>query len=390
MPFEQIFDDQTSSSRKLAQKDYLQAGLFPVIDQGMNKVGGWSNNIDLVFEGTLPAIIFGDHTRIIKYVSSPFVQGADGIKVLVPRSKFVDARFAFWALKTIDLPDKGYSRHMKFLRSSEFPVPPLAEQRRIVARIEALFARTRRARADLERVKLLAKRYRKHLRQSCFDAEALGWPVKKLSSVTENHDGRRVPLKEADRAKRRGRFPYYGASGPIDTIDDFLFDGHYLLVSEDGANLLARSTPIAFQVHGRFWVNNHAHVISPKSPILLPFLEHAIESLDLSSVVTGSAQPKLTQKALNNLPVPLPSLEEQEATGKKIDRANRSSAIAESNASRALALLDHLEKSILTRAFRGELVPQDPNDEPAEAALARARPAPAQAKPRGRRTRQPA
>jgi len=80
-----------------------------------------------------------------------------------------------------------------------------------------------------------------------------GWVATLLADVTQNFDGQRVPIKADDRAKRHGQYPYYGASGPIDTIDDFLFDGSFLLVGEDGANLLARSTPIAFLATGQFW-----------------------------------------------------------------------------------------------------------------------------------------
>jgi type I restriction enzyme S subunit len=211
---------------------------------------------------------------------------------------------------------------LDWLKAYEIPLPPLAEQRRIVARIEALFARTRRARTDLLRVAPLARHYGKRCAAVALDADRNGWPTATLATVTENHDGRRIPIKEADRAKRRGKYPYFGASGAIDQVDDFIYDGDYLLVSEDRANLLSRSTPIAFRASGRFWVNNHAHVLQPKKGFSLDFLEHVIEAIDLSPFVTGSAQPKLTQKALNALVVPAPSLDKQERSAKHVGRAN--------------------------------------------------------------------
>ena len=155
--FDVAFSDQTSSDRKLPQKDYQATGQFPVVDQGATLIGGWTDDTSLLYRGQLPVLIFGDHTRIVKFIESPFVQGADGVKVLVPQRSIIEPKFAYWALKTLELPDKGYSRHAKFLRASLIPIPPMAEQRRIVARIEALFARTRRARADLERVAPLSR-----------------------------------------------------------------------------------------------------------------------------------------------------------------------------------------------------------------------------------------
>ncbi len=138
-----------------------------------------------------------------------------------------------------------------------------------------------------------------------------GWAWSTFGEVCENHDGRRVPVKAADRKVMSGSYPYYGASGIIDHVDDYLFDGVYLLVSEDGANLLARSKPIAFEASGKFWVNNHAHVVTAREGIVQRYVLHAIERLDLSSYVSGSAQPKVTQANLAKVPIPVPPLPEQ-------------------------------------------------------------------------------
>src|SRR5262249_49456107 len=100
-----------------------------------------------------------------------------------------------------------------------------------------------------------------------------GWCWASVDQLTVNFDGQRVPVKAEDRAARQGEYPYYGASGVIDSVDDFLFDGSYLLIAEDGANLLSRSTPIAFQATGRFWVNNHAHVVQCLAGMPLVYLE---------------------------------------------------------------------------------------------------------------------
>ncbi|MDQ7778704.1 MAG: restriction endonuclease subunit S, partial [Planctomycetota bacterium] len=200
-----------------------------------------------------------------------------------------------------------------------------------------------------------------------------GWVWTVLGDITRNLDGRRVPVKDDDRANMQGPYPYYGASGVIDTVKDFLFDGDYLLIAEDGANLLARSKPIAFQAHGKFWVNNHAHVVQTLGRMPLAFLEHFLNSISLKFAITGSAQPKLTQANMNRLPVSLPPTLEQERIVEEL--ARRFSAVdeAEKAVNKGLRQAERLRQSILKRAFEGQLVPQDPNDEPAEKLLARIR-----------------
>ena len=134
-----------------------------------------------------------------------------------------------------------------------------------------------------------------------------GWRDTRFGDVTLNFDSIRVPVKEADR--RTGKYPYYGASGVIDHVEGYLFDGTYLLVAEDGANLLSRSTPIAVLAHDKFWVNNHAHIIQGNGKdALTEFLCYWLAENDISGFVTGSAQPKLTQDALNRIPINIPSL----------------------------------------------------------------------------------
>lgn len=185
------------------------------------------------------------------------------------------------------------------------------------------------------------------------------WGVVTFGALTINHDGRRVPVKASDRKQRRGLFPYYGASGVIDHVDDFLFDGDFLLVSEDGANLLARVTPIAFRAQGRFWVNNHAHVVEAKPGVLDAYLEMAINGRDIQGFVTGSAQPKLTQAALNALPIFLPSSAEQAVIVRHVERLL---ALAESFKKRidvASKAVSRSSQAVLAKAFRGELSAPD-------------------------------
>src|SRR5579884_1285520 len=137
------------------------------------------------------------------------------------------------------------------------------------------------------------------------------WPEKLLGDLIDNFDSIRVPIREIDR--KPGPFPYYGASGIVDYIDDYLFDGEYLLIAEDGENLRTRNTPIAFLARGRFWVNNHAHIVRGNGSADTRFLMYALVATDINGYLTGSTMPKLTQDNMNRIPILAPPMEEQRA-----------------------------------------------------------------------------
>jgi len=308
------------------------------------------------------------------------------------------------------------------LRRVRIPLPALDEQRRIVAKLDALRARSRRAKDSLDAVPALLDRLRQSILAAAFrgdltadwreqnpdvepatellkririerrkrweEAELAkltakgkppkddrwkqkyvepqpvdeselpelpdGWCWASVDEVAECQDGRRVPLKREDRATRQGPYPYYGASGIIDTIDDFLFEGAHLLLAEDGANLLSRSTPIAFDADGRFWVNNHAHVLLPL--ISRDYLREALNSLDLAQSVTGTAQPKLTQAAMARLPVPLAPTAEQTPILLKIAAMRSAERATTATSIELTTAVGTLDSAILAAAFRGELL----------------------------------
>jgi type I restriction enzyme S subunit len=135
------------------------------------------------------------------------------------------------------------------------------------------------------------------------------WTTLPLRERVINHDKRRIPVRSSERES--GVYPYYGASGVVDHVSGFLFDGTYLLVAEDGENLRSRKTPIAFLAHGQFWVNNHAHVIEGNADNDTRYLSYALEAADVGGFITGSAQPKLNQDALGRIPINAPGLAEQ-------------------------------------------------------------------------------
>lgn len=143
------------------------------------------------------------------------------------------------------------------------------------------------------------------------------WEVIPLLNLCENLDSKRIPITSSDR--ETGDVPYYGASGIVDYVKDYIFDEPLLLISEDGANLLARSTPIAFSISGKTWVNNHAHVLKFNNIYTQRFVEFYINQVDISQYITGAAQPKLSQANLNKICIPCPNIEVQEEIVRAIE-----------------------------------------------------------------------
>ena len=182
-----------------------------------------------------------------------------------------------------------------------------------------------------------------------------GWEWYKFSDIVENHDKDRLPIKATDRESMQGKFPYYGSTGIIDYVNQFIYDGEYLLISEDGANLTVRKYPIAFIAYGKFWVNNHSHVVKAKNTITTnKFIEMYFATLSLDQYITGSAQPKLSQKKLNTIPIPLPPLPEQQRIVSKLDllfeKIDKSIALHQKNIDEANVFMG----SVLNDVF-GEL-----------------------------------
>lgn len=135
--------------------------------------------------------------------------------------------------------------------------------------------------------------------------------LRKFSELTINFDKERIPLSSSERESKKGKYPYYGAQGIIDYVDEYIFDGEYLLIAEDGENLNSRSQPIANVVLGKFWVNNHAHIVKTNSKCEIHYLCYLLNNINISGYITGSAQPKLNQYNLNNMVLEIQDYETQ-------------------------------------------------------------------------------
>ncbi len=167
-----------------------------------------------------------------------------------------------------------------------------------------------------------------------------GWEIKRFDALCENLDSRRKPITASER--QAGIYPYYGASGIVDYVADYIFDEDILLVSEDGANLLMRSTPIAFSVSGKVWVNNHAHVVRFEKMSMQKYIEVFFSLVDISDQITGSAQPKLNQAKLNAMMIPVPEDKLLEDFLLLIEQVDKSKVIVKKALDEAQTLFDSL------------------------------------------------
>ncbi|OHY98772.1 restriction endonuclease subunit S [Salinicola sp. MIT1003] len=313
---------------------------------------------------TLPGVVCGYHLSIAR--PHPSIIG-------LFLKHYFDSRSAksYFAVSANGLTRVGLSQYAS--DNLPTPLPPIEEQATIAAFLDHETARIDALVEEQQRLIELLKEKRQavisHAVTKGLDpdvpmkdsgVEWLGevpahWVVAPIKMFFNFLDGKRIPLKSEDRGGRQGEFPYYGASGVIDWIDGFIFDKDHVLVSEDGANLLARSSPIAFVAKGRYWVNNHAHILEPIDANLEYWAE-VIENLDLSIHVTGSAQPKLTSEALGSIAVASPpSSDERLKIKEKITGADKVTKELIKEAVDGIKLLQERRSALISAAVTGKI-----------------------------------
>jgi restriction endonuclease S subunit len=444
--YDESVDTISDQGRRVDQARYLKDGCVPVIDQGEAFIGGYTDDESKRYEGPLPIIVFGDHTRRVKYVDFPFVVGAQGVKLLMPRECWFPKFFSY-LLPTLDIRDRGYSRHFQFIRKLEFPLPPLAEQRRIVAEIEKQCTRLDAAVEALKRVRANLKRYRASVLKAACEGRLVpteaglaraegrdyepadvllqrtrnartkksnarrgrhnlddlaetaslgvlpeGWIWTSLSELADIQGGIQ---KQPSRRPVRNPYPFLRVANvlrgrldltEIHRIELFgdentklrLQPGDLLIVEGNGSRseigrMAIWDAQISDCVHQNHIIR--ARLLGGTLPAYLSAYWNAPNGsqcvFDIASSTSGLYT--LSVGKVSRIPVPLPPLAEQRRIVAEIERRlsviEEIEALANANLKRA----ERLRQSILKRAFEGNLVPQDPNDEPASVLLERIR-----------------
>jgi len=361
--FLEAFEDATRGHTKTKQRDYLPVGRIPIVDQGKELIGGYTDNEAAVSHVELPVIVFGDHTRCIKFVDFEFGPGADGVKILKPRDG-IDPRYAYHCVRTVQIPDGGYSRHFKFLKETRIPLPPIDEQRRIAAVLD---------RADAVRAKRRQAVTAYHTLSQAIFVDMFGDPRLGTSVPLADH----VEIVTKGTTPTSVGFDFADSGVPFVRVQDLVggtvdVDAIELFISDETHRALRRSilkpadvlVSIAGTI-GRIAVVpkdapemncNQAIALVRTAPGLVPeYLQawmntgHAQQQM-IGSRVTGTIS-NLSLTRIRDLRLPVPQLTEQRDFAARIAQLNQ----VVGKASAHMTGLASLFSSLQQRAFRGDL-----------------------------------
>lgn len=253
--------------------------------------------------------------------------------------------------------------HLEEIRELIIPIPTIKEQEKIASILSTVDEQIDNVDALIEKNKELKKGLMqtlltKGIGHTKFKKTEIGeipeeWEVKKLECVFEILDSMRKPIKASDREKIEGDIPYYGASGVIDWINDYIFDEELILLGEDGENLNSRNSDLAFKISGKTWVNNHAHVfrVINKKECNIDFMVYYLEAKDYSIYIAGSAQPKITQAQCRKFLLPLPKKEEQDKIASILSEVDEKIAKYENKKQ----MLEELKKGLMQQLLTGKI-----------------------------------
>jgi type I restriction enzyme S subunit len=364
--FTKAFKDMTGGQTKIPKGDYLESGDIPIIDQGQDLIGGYTNERQAVCDIRLPCVVFGDHTKIFKFVTKPFALGADGVKVLSEANN-IDPKFAYYFLNTLNLPNVGYSRHFRFLKRTFFPLPPLEEQRRIAAILDKADGVRRKRKEAIRLTEELLKstflemfgdserNFREHYGQDCF------LPLEKCierfidyrgKTPTKGNSG--VPLITAKIIKNgriqppnefiaRENYDSWMRRG-LPQLGDVLFTteaplGEVAQVDDPDIALAQR----VLLMRGKSNILDNTYLFGT---LQSSFVRDQIERRSTGSTVKG-----IRQKELRKVVIPIPPI--------VLQRKYASFAVSQQKCTDRQKLLfkesENLFNSLLQRAFRGEL-----------------------------------
>ena len=365
LPFVDVVKDSTAGNAKIAKNDYLESGVVPIIDQGQELIGGFTNDLSKIVGVELPVIIFGDHTRIFKFIETPFVLGADGAKILEPKVDYIDKKYLFHYLNQLKIESAGYSRHYKFLKEFNIIVPPLEEQKRIAAILDKADAiRQKRQKAieladEFLRSVFLdmfgdpvtnPKGWRVHKCQDIFQRITVGVVVKPSSYYVENG----VPALRSLNIKSYGiednNLVYISKESNESILaKSRVFEGDLVLVRSGQPG---KTAVVTKKYDG---VNAIDILIATpiKNKILPEYFAFFMNSVGGKNIVVseqrGQVQQHFNVGSLNAAEVPVPSLELQNKFSKIFN------AIKSQYFFKDIEDFSHIFNSLSQKAFSGEL-----------------------------------
>ena len=342
LPFLDVFKDASGGNIKTPQTEFLEEGEIPVVDQGQRLVAGFVNDRSRICKAKPPVIVFGDHTRALKYVDFEFAMGADGTKVLVPKVES-DTKYLYYALTAMKIPAAGYSRHYKLLKETKIPLPPLNEQTRIAGildAVDALRAKRREALAQLDT-----------LLQSTF-LDMFGEPVTNPMAWERKPLGEVISIRSGDGLVSKdmapdGKYPVYGGNGINGYHDSFMFEEPRIVLGRVGVYCGA-----VHLTRPRAWVTDNAlYVHTFIQPVDTTYLVAALKMANLNQYAGRSAQPLISGNRIYPVEILIPPVDLQHRFAAIVEAVEQQKASQRAH----LAELDTLFASLQSRAFRGDL-----------------------------------
>ena len=387
------FDNHTDSKKKIKQKDYLVKGKLAVVDQGQELIGGYTNDVEKSYSGALPIVIFGDHTRCIKFVDFPFAQGADGVKVLRPKPFYLPKAF-YYALQSVNIPNLGYRRHFPLFNKFSIPLPPFTKQQRIVDRIESLFTKLDEAKEKAQAVMDSFETRKAAILHKAFTGELTAkWRRTHGLSLDTWKEVAADSLFEYVTSGSRGWAKYYDESGAVfirmgnldhGTIElDFSDIQHVKLPNKaEGQRSRIRKNDILISITADVgmvglvrnddfegYINQHIAlarpVMSESAEFIAWYLVSDIGLKQMQEKQRGATKVGLSLNDIRALQLKIPLIEEQNEILKVIKMWIGKEQQSQEAAEAVLDQIDLMKKSILARAFRGELGTNDPSEESA-------------------------
>ncbi|MFK5986115.1 MAG: restriction endonuclease subunit S [Pseudomonadota bacterium] len=399
LPCGETFQQISTSNIKVKTKDTLSTGLYPVVDQGASKLAGYINDADKVIKIEKPICIFGDHTRIIKWIDFDFVPGADGTKILVSNS-YLNERFFYHQLRSLEILDRGYSRHFKYLKESNFRIAPLNEQIRIANKLDSMLANVDAAQARLDKIPTILKRFRQSVLAAATSGELTkswngrnkksSWRTERLIDVIESKPRNGKSPKGVDyetniknltlSAITKGHF----VDGKFKYVDLVVPEDSHLWLKKNDI-LIQRANSIDYVgVSAIYDGEDNAYVYPDlimkcraNDKVLTKYLHYSLSSENVrkyfrnNATGTSGNMPKINQAIVSSAPIHLPATNEQKEIVRRVESLFTLAKKVEKQYSAAKARTNRLTQSTLAKAFRGELVPQDEHDEPASELLTR-------------------
>lgn len=354
-----------SPENKTKQKDYVKEGSLAIVDQGQALIGGYSDDISKQVLCDLPVIVFGDHTRAVKYVSFPFGAGADGTKILQPK-ECITPKFLYYGTQylVLTMPDRGYARHYQYLEKLDLPVPSLAEQEHIVSRIEEMFSQLDAGVETLKKTKAQLAVYRQAVLKEAFDSISNKVP---FASITESRLG-----KMLDKEKNTGTLQKYLRNINVrwlsfdlsDLLEMRIEEGEKdkysirkgdLVICEGGEPGRCAVWEDPESIFYQKALHRMRFVDGSNPKFYMYYLWFAAQTGLLKSYFTGTGIKHLTGQSLEKVPVPTISREEQNTIVNEIESHLSVCDSIEQTVDAALQQADALRQSILKDAFEGRL-----------------------------------